>query len=141
VTLGGTGEGSAAGGSAQRSHDGVALLDWAFSRFITLRPALGKLPSPRAWFGAQKRLKLEPSSALAVTLPISQAALLKARIEVPASIDAPLAAGASIGEVVYSAGGQVIRRVDLVAAQADPRGNILILVRDAFARTFTKIFG
>ena len=141
VTLGGTGEGSAAGGSAQRSHDGVALLDWAFASFVTQRPALGALPSPRAWYGASKRVKLVPASALAVTLPRSVSASVQARIEAPASIDAPLAAGARVGEVVYSSQGQVLRRVDLVATEAVSKGNILIIIRDAFSKFFATILG
>lgn len=141
VTLGGTGSGSAAGGSAQRSQDGVALLDWAFASFVTLAPDLGALPAPRAWFGATKKARLAPASALAVTLPRSLASTLQARVDAPVSVDAPLAAGARVGEVVYSAGGQVIRRVDLVAAEALPKGNVFILIRDAFGRFFSRLFG
>jgi serine-type D-Ala-D-Ala carboxypeptidase (penicillin-binding protein 5/6) len=141
VTLGGTGEGSAAGGSAQRSHDGQALLDWAFSSFVTVMPDLGVLPSPRAWFGASRRVSLAPSSALAVTLPISLAASLKVRVDAPASLDAPLAASVPVGEVVYSAGGLVMRRVDLVSAKVVPRGNIFIIIGDAFAKLFSNLFG
>jgi D-alanyl-D-alanine carboxypeptidase (penicillin-binding protein 5/6) len=141
VTLGGTGEGSAAGGSAQRSHDGVALLDWAFSSFVTLRPELGALPAPRAWFGATERVTLAPESALVVTLPRSLASSIQARVDAPASLDAPLSAGARVGEVIYSAQGHVIRRVDLVAADTVLRGNIFILIRDVFAKFFTRLFG
>jgi serine-type D-Ala-D-Ala carboxypeptidase (penicillin-binding protein 5/6) len=141
VTLGGTGEGSPAGGAAQRSHDGVALLDWAFASFVTLTPRLGDLPSPRAWFGATKRLSLAPASALAVTLPISLAASIQARIDAPRSLDAPIAAGARVGEVVYSAAGQVVRRVDLVSAQTVVRGNFFILLRDVFAKFFATLSG
>jgi D-alanyl-D-alanine carboxypeptidase (penicillin-binding protein 5/6) len=141
VTLGGSGAASPLGGSAQRSHDGEALLDWAFSSFVTMRPNLGQLPSPRAWFGSKKRVVLKPSSALAVTLPRGMASSLEARIDLPVSLDAPLAAGSRIGEVVYSAQGKVLRRVDLVAAQDIPRGNVFILIRDAFAKVFSTILG
>jgi serine-type D-Ala-D-Ala carboxypeptidase (penicillin-binding protein 5/6) len=141
VTLGGTGAGSPLGGSAQRSHDGVALLDWAFANFVTLKPDLGALPTPRSWFGASRRVQLAPSSALAVTLPRSLASSVRARVDAPASVDAPLKAGARLGEVVYSADGAVLRRVDLVAAEAVPRGNVFILVRDAFAKFFSRLFG
>jgi serine-type D-Ala-D-Ala carboxypeptidase (penicillin-binding protein 5/6) len=141
VTLGGTGSGSPLGGAGQRSQDGAALLDWAFASFVTLRPALGELPMPRAWYGARKRLELRGDGALAVTLPRSLAASVEARIDLPASLDAPVAAGACVGEVVYSAGGQVLRRVDLVAAKDMPKGNLLVMVRDAFAKFFTRLFG
>lgn len=141
VTLGGTGEGSPLGGSAQRSHDGVALLDWAFATFVTLKPDIGTIPAPRAWYGASKRVNLEPASPLAVTLPRSLASAVEARIDLPTSLDAPLKAGERVGEVVYSARGQVLRRVDLVAVKDDPKGNIFIMIHDAFAKFFSKLFG
>jgi serine-type D-Ala-D-Ala carboxypeptidase (penicillin-binding protein 5/6) len=141
VTLGGTGEGSASGGAAQRSHDGVALLDWAFSSFVTVKPELGALPSPRAWFGASKRVELVPASALGATLPRSLAPSIKARIDLPASVDAPIAKGQRLGEIVYASEGQAIRRVDLVAAEAVPKGNVLVCIRDAIVKLFTRLFG
>jgi D-alanyl-D-alanine carboxypeptidase (penicillin-binding protein 5/6) len=141
VTLGGSGSGSPLGGSAQRTHDGVALLDWAFASFVTVRPDLGALPSPRVWYGARSRLAIEPGSSLAVTLPRQLSYSLKARVDLPSSIDAPIKANQRLGEVVYSSEGKVLRRVDLVAAEDDPKGSILILVRDAFAKLFASIFG
>jgi D-alanyl-D-alanine carboxypeptidase (penicillin-binding protein 5/6) len=141
VTLGGTGEGSASGGAGQRSHDGGALLDWAFSSFVTVHPSLGELPQPRAWFGADRRLRLRSADDLAVTLPRSLADSVQARVDVPASLDAPIVKGAGVGEVVYSAHGNVLRRVDLVAAEAVPTGNVFVVVRDAFAKFFSRLFG
>jgi serine-type D-Ala-D-Ala carboxypeptidase (penicillin-binding protein 5/6) len=141
VTLGGSGSGSSLGGSAQRSHDGVALLDWAFASFVTMRPDLGIIPSPRAWYGAKRRITLEPESPLAVTLPCSLASSLEARIDLPTSLDAPLKKGQQIGEVVYSAQGRVLRRVNLVAAEEIPKGNLLILIRDTFGKLFETIVG
>jgi D-alanyl-D-alanine carboxypeptidase len=141
ITLGGSGSGSPLGGAAQRSHDGSALLDWAFDAFETKKPELGDLPQPRAWYGASKRISLAPAAPLAVSLPKSLSPTLEARIEAPASLDAPIAAGAKVGEVVYSANGQVLRRVDLVAAQAIPKGNFFVIVRDYFAKVFSNLFG
>jgi D-alanyl-D-alanine carboxypeptidase (penicillin-binding protein 5/6) len=141
VTLGGTGEGGPAGGAAQRSHDGVALLDWAFASFVTLRPDLGPLPTPRAWYGSSRNAALAPVSELAITLPRSLVSSIEARIDAPRSLDAPLSKGDRIGEVVYSAQGQVLRRVDLVAASDIPKGNVFILIGDFFAKFFTGLFG
>jgi len=141
VTLGGSGVASPRGGSAQRSHDGVALLDWAFASFVTLRPDLGALPSPRAWYGAKSRVRLEPDDAIAVTLPRELAPSLETRLEAPAFLDAPLKSGQRIGEVIFSADGKVVRRVDLVASESIPKGNVLIQCRDFFAKLLTTIFG
>jgi D-alanyl-D-alanine carboxypeptidase (penicillin-binding protein 5/6) len=141
VTLGGRGEGSPAGGAAQRSHDGAALLDWAFASFVTLKPDIGALPSPRAWYGASSYIVLKPADSLAVTLPRSLASSIEARVDAPTSLDAPIAAGTRLGEVVYYSKGEVLRRVDLVASDTVPKGNMFILVRDAFGKLFSSLFG
>lgn len=140
VTLGGSG-GSLLGGGEQRSRDGASLLDWAFDSFVTLRPELGALPSPRAWYGAGKRVALVPAEALGVATPRSVAASLAARVVAPASLDAPIAKGAKVGEVIYSAGGQVLRRVDLVAAREVPRRGPVGVALDAIAKFFARMFG
>jgi D-alanyl-D-alanine carboxypeptidase len=141
VTLGGTGAGSRLGGSGQRSADGGALLDWSFASFVTEKPSLGDLPQIRSWYGASKRVQLEGVGDLAVTLPLALADSVQARIELPAAVNAPVAKGAKLGEVVYSAQGKVLRRVDLVAASAVPKGNVFVVVADAFAKFFSKLFG
>jgi len=140
VTLGGSGS-TSLGGGAQRSRDGSALLDWAFESFVTLSPDAGPLPPVRAWYGAGGKLALVPADSLGVTAPRSAAASVSVRVVAQRSIDAPVAKGAKLGEIVYSSGGQVLRRVDLLAAREVPRGNILVLVRDAVAKFFARLFG
>jgi len=142
VTLGGGGPGTEGGGGvSQRSHDGAALLDWAFASYETLRPQVGAVAPLRVWYGAKSRVDVAPSAALAVTVPRSEAGELESRVDLPPSVEAPLAKGARIGEVVYSVNGTVLRRVDLVAAETVGRGNFFILVRDAVERFFTGLFG
>jgi D-alanyl-D-alanine carboxypeptidase (penicillin-binding protein 5/6) len=152
VTLGGTGDGpdegpgaggtvaSRAGGAAQRSSDGAALLDWAFDSFVSLAPAV-ELKPLRSWYGEERELRLVPTSSLAVTLPRSKAKALVTRVEAPTSVVAPIAAGSKIGEVVFSSEGRVFRRVDLVAEREVRRGNILVLIRDLFLRLADRLFG
>ena len=141
VTLGGSGEGAAGGGAAQRSRDGANLLDWAFEGFVTMEPPLGPLGPVKAWYGSKGGLALEPAEALAVTLPRSLAPGLKARLVLPASVDAPLSKGDRVGEAIYSSGDRVLRRVDIVAAEDLPKGNVFIVVRDAVAKFFSRLFG
>jgi serine-type D-Ala-D-Ala carboxypeptidase (penicillin-binding protein 5/6) len=141
VTLGGTGEGGAQGGVDQRSRDGGRILDWAFGSYVTMKPDVGPLEAPRAWYGASRRVAVVPSSALAVTLPRSSAASLAYRVELARSVDAPIAKGERLGEVIYSSEGKVLRRVDLVAERDVPRGGILTVIGDAFAKFFSRLFG
>jgi D-alanyl-D-alanine carboxypeptidase (penicillin-binding protein 5/6) len=141
VTLGGSDSGSFGGGASRRSHDGSALLDWCFSNFVTMKPSLPALGPVKAWFGNAKTLAVASNAALAVTLPKELASRLEARVVLPASLDAPIAAGQKIGEVIYSSGDRVLRRVDLLAAKELPRGNLLIQIRDFFAKGLSRIFG
>ncbi len=140
VTLGGTG-GSSLGGGEQRSRDGSSLLDWAFASFATARPEIGELPSPRAWYGRDKRVKLVPAEDLGVSAPLAAAGSVSVRVVAPRSLDAPVAEGAKIGELVYSAGAQVLRRVDLVAEREVGRVGIIGSIFEAIAKFFATIFG
>ncbi len=140
VTLGGSGAGSALGGTVQRSRDGAALLDWAFSSYVTLEPKLAPMAPVRAWYGNRERLDLEPASPLAVTVPLSETEALNVRVDAPSSVDAPVAKGTRLGEVVYSVNGTVLHRVDLVAAEEVDRGDIFVVIRDAVEKLFTRLF-
>lgn len=141
VTLGGSDSAAYGGGSARRSKDGSALLDWSFGNYVTLAPALTPFGPLRTWYGARKNVEVRSALALAITVPKGLAAGLEARVVMPKSLDAPIAEGTRIGEVVYSSGDRVLRRVDLLAAADLPRGNIFIIVRDFFAKAWQRIAG
>ncbi|MEI6387587.1 MAG: D-alanyl-D-alanine carboxypeptidase family protein [Spirochaetota bacterium] len=138
VTLGGVGS-SASGGGEQRVRDGTRLLDFAFAGWKTAIPALPPLPVLRAWNGEEPRLALEASSPLAVTIPTDQLPDLAVRVEVPRYVEAPIQAGEKLGEIVYTSGNHVVRRVNLVAAKAVDRGNFLIVLKDSIERLLETI--
>lgn len=140
VTLGGSGN-TALGGGAQRSRDGSALLDWAFASFVTMKPDLGELPSVRAWYGKGKYLSLVPTETLAVSAPRSAANAVSVRIVAPKALDAPIVKGTKIGEAIYSADGQILRRVDLVADRDVARRDFVGVFFDAIAKFFATMFG
>lgn len=141
VTLGGTGSGSRFGGTGQRSYDGGALLDWAFAHFVTEKPEIGEIPPIRVWFGRDSHLNVAGASDFAVTLPQSLSSSVKTRIELPATLEAPIEKGAKVGELIYSADDKVLRRVDLVASESIPKGNILVRLRDSFQKLFYDLRG
>jgi len=140
VTLGGAESGAYGGGAARRSKDGSSLLDWCFANFETLRPELGPVGPLKVWYGKSGELPLQAGTPLAVTLPHSAAGRLEARVVLPRSIDAPVVAGQRVGEVVYSVGDTVVKRVDLLAGRDIEKGNVFIIIRDAFAKLFSRLF-
>ncbi len=139
VTLGGGSGSSASGGGDQRVRDGTRLLDFAFAGWKTASPALPPFPVLRAWYGEEPRLALQATSPLAVTIPPDQLSDLAVRVEVPRYVEAPIKAGEKLGEVVYTSGSRVVRRVDLVAAKAVERGNFFTVLKDSTGRLIEAI--
>ena len=134
VTLGGT------GGGSQRTKDTTRLLDWGFKNFQTASIDPGTLPTPRAWFGAQRTVSLAAASQNAVTLPVGKVSGLSQRIVAPAYVDAPIRKGQKIGQIVYSVGGADLRPIDLVAAADVPRGGFFRRLWDGILKFFSTTF-
>jgi serine-type D-Ala-D-Ala carboxypeptidase (penicillin-binding protein 5/6) len=134
VSLGGTGS------SYQRTRDTTRMLDWAFANFTTASIDPGAIPSPRVWFGKKRNVVLVPATANAVTIPKSQLAQLSQRLEAPQSIDGPVQKQAKIGKLIYSLNGKDIATIDLVAAEAVPKGNIFRCLWDGISKFFTNVF-
>lgn len=134
VTLGGT------GGPSGREKAGRALLDWAFSSWRTVRPAAPELPAIRAWGGATETVSLSYADSTVFTVPTVLANGVSARIEAETEIEAPVAAGTKLGRVIFTSGGSVVRRIDLVAALDVPRGNLFVRMRDSLVRFFRRLF-
>lgn len=140
VSLGGTGS-TYSGGGLQRSKDATGLLDWAFENFKTISLDPGEIKEPRAWFGERRSLPLVPAAANAVTVPISELGKLTLHAQVPASIDAPVEKGKSVGKIVYSLSGKEYHSIDLVAAETVERGGFFRQVWDGIAKFFSRMFG
>jgi D-alanyl-D-alanine carboxypeptidase (penicillin-binding protein 5/6) len=141
VTLGGSESAASGGGAARRSHDGSDLLDWSFANFVTTTPPVFGLEPLHAWYSSAKSVAVKPADNLEVTVPRDIEESVKARVVLPASVNAPLPAGTRVGEVIYSSGDQVLRRVDLVTANEVVKGNAFIVLRDAVTKFFMKLFG
>ena len=134
VTLGGV------QGSEARERAGQALLDWCFDNWRTVKPRLPDIPSVRTWGGSREYVELRPAGPAEFTVPLRYADSVTARLEAMDETDAPLAAGTRLGRIVFTSGDTVLRRIDLVAAEASPLGNIFVRIRDAVVRFFRKLF-
>lgn len=134
VTLGGS------EGPPARDRAGASLLDWSFLVWRTVRPVVPDVPNLRVWGGAVERIRPVPASDVAFTLPVALASGVTARVELDHEAQAPLDAGTRLGRIVYTSGDHVVRRIDLIAADSVPLGNIFIRMRDAIARFFAHLF-
>ncbi len=134
VTLGGT------GGPAVRERSGRSLLDWSFAQWRTVQPQAPEPPLVRSWGGATENVSLAYAERPVFTIPASMAGSIRTRVEVEREVDAPVMAGALLGRVVFLSGDSVVRRVDLVAGNDVPLGNIFVRMRDAVLRFLRRLF-
>ncbi len=134
VTLGGT------YGVSSRERGGAMLLDWAFANWVTVSPAVPAIPAVRVWGAAKPHAT--PASAIPVsfTVPTAYAKGIVCRVETVGAVAAPVAKGTKLGTLVFSTENRVLRRIDLVASEDIPLGNIFVRFKDAIIRFFASIF-
>jgi D-alanyl-D-alanine carboxypeptidase (penicillin-binding protein 5/6) len=106
----------------QRAVDAQALLNWGFRFFeghVLYAP--GKpVTTQRVWKGQANTVALGVATPLVVTVPRGQYAKLKASMELPKALVAPLKAGQVVGTVKLSLDGKPLTSQPLVVTQAVP---------------------
>ena len=85
----------------------------------------------RIWKGDPAEVGVGPAKDIFVTIPRNQYKKLDARMEIGATIMAPVAAGQQIGKVVVALGEQTVSEVPLVALQESPEGGIWRRLKDS----------
>ncbi len=140
VLLGGSST-AYADGVTNRTRDSKALLDWAFKNFSTARPGYLMPKSIRVWFGKTTRVQPEPDGEAAVTVALSLADRVSAKIETLKSVKAPVHKGDKLGSIVYSVDGKIVGSVDLISQQEIQKGGFFRILFDSIARFFAYIFG
>ncbi len=108
----------------QRAVDSQALLNWGFRFHETHRlyEAGKALASPKVWKGAENVVQVGVAQPLLVTTPRGKYDRLKATMDLPKSLVAPIAKGQKIGTVKVSLDGKVIAQAPLVAVSAVEEG-------------------
>jgi len=121
-----------------RASDSLALLNYGFRFFETHTPykAGQPLEQLRVWGGENTEVPVGPATDVAVTIPRGKYAELTAQLEPAGDIEAPLAAGDVVGDIVFKLGGDEIMRQPAVALQAVPRGGLFRRAADSVLRLF-----
>ena len=108
----------------QRAVDSQALLNWGF-RFYethTLYVANKSLATPKVWKGDANRVAVGVSAPLLVSTPRGKYDRLKASMDLPMSLEAPIAKGQKLGMVKVTLDGKVVASAPLVALNAVEEG-------------------
>ena len=109
----------------QRAVDSQALLNWGF-RFYethTLYAAGKPLGKPlKIWKGAANEVAVGVSAPLLVSTPRGKYDKLKASMDLPKSLEAPIAKGQKIGMVKVELDGKLVAQSPLIALNAVEEG-------------------
>ncbi len=108
----------------QRADDNQELLNYGFRFFETHRLyAAGKpLATPVLWKGAEPTIALGVGDDVVVTLPRGRYGDLKASVDVPARLVAPLAKGQKVGSLKVALDGKTLLEQPLIALADAPEG-------------------
>ncbi len=121
-----------------RTQGSLALINYGYRFFETrkLYAADQPIQQARVWKGAVREVGLGVPRDLYVTFPRGKYEELKISLDRPRVIEAPLAAGQSLGQVKVVWNDQVLTTEPLVAKQAVERGGILRRVIDSVLLMF-----
>jgi D-alanyl-D-alanine carboxypeptidase (penicillin-binding protein 5/6) len=117
---------SGLGSAAERAAESAALVKWAFGAFETVRffDAGEVVTEAEVWLGAADRVPLVAPRALQMLLPKGTRDGIEARVVYAGPIEAPIAAGQRLGELVVEASGIEPVSFDLAAGADVPRGGL-----------------
>ena len=108
----------------QRAVDSQALLNWGFRFYESHRlyEANKSLATPKVWKGDANLVQVGVAEPLLVSTPRGKYSQLKASMDLPKSLVAPIAKGQKIGMVKVTLDGKVIAQSPLVALNAVEEG-------------------
>ena len=107
----------------QRAVDSQALLNWGFRFFETHRlyEANRQIASQKVWKGETDEVSLGVTRSLLVSTPRGKYARLKATMDIPKVLQAPIRKGQQVGTVRVALDGKVVAQQPLVALNDIPQ--------------------
>ena len=108
----------------QRAVDSQALLNWGFRFYEShkLYEANKSLATPKVWKGSANTVAVGVAQPLLVSTPRGKYDRLKATMDLPQSLEAPIAKGQKLDMVKVTLDGKEIASAPLVALQAVEEG-------------------
>ncbi len=110
-----------------RAEEGERIVNWAFRQFVlrTVAPAGQRVAEAEVWLGAAPTVGLVPERDVRMLVPALVQDGIATRVVYTGPVEAPIAAGARLGELVVSVPGLPDLRVPLVAETAVASAGIL----------------
>ncbi len=125
-----------------RAHESAALLNYGFRFYDTypLFKAHQSITHLRVWYGKQKYMNFGLATPLTLIVPKGQYKSLKAKINMPQRLVAPINKNKPYGNVVVSLNGQQIAVQPLVALKDDQRAGLWTRFWDSISLFFKNLF-
>ncbi|MGB8712483.1 MAG: D-alanyl-D-alanine carboxypeptidase family protein [Onishia taeanensis] len=125
-----------------RAQESQKLLSYGFRFYETMElyPQGAVLATPRIWGGEKNTLRLGVDREVRMTVPRGRGEELAARLNLPASIDAPVEAGERLGTLEIKLGDEVIGERPLVALESIDQGGIFKRLLDSVRRFISGLF-
>ena len=116
-----------------RAEEAEAIVNWSFRQFAEKTVAKAESPVAQAdvWMGRDATVTLVPAEDITVLLPILSQASVSAEVVYVGPVNAPVAKGDPLAELVLTPGDLPEMRFPLVAADDVPRGGFVARVGTA----------
>ncbi|MES0861738.1 D-alanyl-D-alanine carboxypeptidase family protein [Ruegeria sp. SCPT10] len=114
--------------TAQRAEEAEAVVNWSFRNFVERTVATEETPIAEAklWMGEKKTVGLVPEGDLNVLFPVLGTQNVQAEVVYEGPINAPVAKGEQLAELVIKPEGLPEIRRPLVAAEDVPLGGFMV---------------
>ena len=124
-----------------RAEESVRIINWAFRQFAQREVAGAgtRLAEAEVWMGAAPNVGLTVAEDLMLLVPVLQSGEIAAEAQFTGPIEAPIAAGQQLGELVIQVDGLPETRVPLVAEADVARGGFQSRLRTAALVALRKL--
>jgi D-alanyl-D-alanine carboxypeptidase (penicillin-binding protein 5/6) len=111
---------SLADGALRRTEDTLTLLSYGFRSFTPIDLDVPTIPAVRVWKGAEPSVAVRAARPVQLTLRPDEIDALTYMVLARTPLVAPVYRGEKVGDLVYSAGAEEVRRIPLLAADDVP---------------------
>ncbi len=126
-----------------RAEEAERIVAWAFRQFAarTIGEEGEELAQAQVWMGAERTVGLTIKGVPQILVPVTATEQMTTTMEYKGPLEAPIAKGDVLGELVIKAPGLPDARVPLVAANDVARGGFLPRIRTAAQVILAKLNG
>jgi D-alanyl-D-alanine carboxypeptidase (penicillin-binding protein 5/6) len=128
---------------AERASESEQIINWAFRQYVekSIAETGHQFAEAPVWMGSETRVGLVAQEPITVLVPAVQRETLQARIEYEGPIEAPIALGQHVADLVITAEGLPERRIPLVSDREVTRGGFVPRTRAAAQVLMTRALG